>query len=335
MRIAIVGSHKDDGGWRVSGTHEEFVAAARELGRALASFQHTIIVGSDRERAADLHIVQAFVEEAESQPGTRAAIEVIRPKRDDDGPYTELTKRAGRLFHPHPETARWWHDTHLVAVRVADAILTIGGSRGTYAAGLAAIAARKPLVPIGSFRGASDELVAELVRMQPKRAAKLHQLRLPWSPHVLDVALELLGASTGPRILIVHGRSEDWKDLKAWLEQSAGLTRVTVMAQEYGVGETLPEKFERLAAEVDGAIALATPDDTGAPRGETPQDRARQNVWLEVGWFWGKLGRARVLLLTRGDPEIPSDLSGLDHDRYADLPSECSEKLRAFLLQVS
>lgn len=35
------------------------------------------------------------------------------------------------------------------------------------------------------------------------------------------------------------------------------------MGEKFGKGRTLAEKFESLAGEVDGAIAIATPDDLG------------------------------------------------------------------------
>ena len=86
------------------------------------------------------------------------------------------------------------------------------------------------------------------------------------------------------------------------------------MAAEPTLGRALPEKFEELAVQVDAAIALVTPDDLGGLRDESDaglRGRARQNVWVEVGWFWGKLGRARTLLLGKKGVELPSDLSGL------------------------
>ena len=43
------------------------------------------------------------------------------------------------------------------------------------------------------------------------------------------------------------------------------------------------------------------------------QARARQNVIFELGYFIGKMGRksGRVILLSKGNLDIPSDLSGI------------------------
>jgi predicted nucleotide-binding protein len=39
--------------------------------------------------------------------------------------------------------------------------------------------------------------------------------------------------------------------------------------------------------------------------------RARQNVILELGWFQGRLGRKKVVVLRDDDVEQPSDIAGL------------------------
>jgi predicted nucleotide-binding protein len=110
-----------------------------------------------------------------------------------------------------------------------------------------------------------------------------------------------------------------------------------VMMSTTSASLTLPEKFEAIAAEVHGAIALLTPDDIGSLSDEIENlthSRARQNVIIEIGWIWGKLGRNRCLLLTRGDIEIPSDLSGIDHHTFHQTPLECSEAVRSFINQL-
>lgn len=59
------------------------------------------------------------------------------------------------------------------------------------------------------------------------------------------------------------------------------------------------------------AVVLLTPDDEGRPKGGELEPRARQNVLLELGYFIGRLGRAKVCALKRGELEIPSDFTGV------------------------
>lgn len=49
----------------------------------------------------------------------------------------------------------------------------------------------------------------------------------------------------------------------------------------------------------------------GCVKGGTPEPRARQNVLLELGYFFGRLGRDKVCALKRGSFEIPSDFAGV------------------------
>lgn len=59
--------------------------------------------------------------------------------------------------------------------------------------------------------------------------------------------------------------------------------------------------------------------------------RARQNVSLEYGWFWGRVGRERVLLVIKGELELPSDLAGLLYHSYDGSPYECEEAIASFV----
>src|ERR1044071_5109114 len=134
------------------------------------------------------------------------------------------------------------------------------------------------------------------------------------------------------KTLIIHGHAEkDRYELRNFLQNTLGLPLPIVMADAVKPGKTLPQKFEQLAGEVEFAVALLTPDDKGkAVTAQTYQLRARQNVLVEVGWFWGRLGLDRVLLLVKDKIEIPSDLDGLEYYTFKQSPLECSEKVRGF-----
>jgi len=74
------------------------------------------------------------------------------------------------------------------------------------------------------------------------------------------------------------------------------------------------EKFEEYSETAFIAFVLMTPDDQVVDAsGRTIARRARQNVIFELGYFLGRLGRSngRVLILTKGDVEIPSDIAGI------------------------
>ena len=69
--------------------------------------------------------------------------------------------------------------------------------------------------------------------------------------------------------------------------EPSGIGDVVVLAERFQPTEPILDKFERCAASVDGAIALMTPDDVGRLHAETAATelQARQNAWIEGGWF--------------------------------------------------
>src|ERR1044072_1711258 len=335
MRIAVLGSWRPDNDrWRMRGTKSEFDAACDELGRELARRQQVVIVGGQSESTADSHLVKGIITVVGGSV-QRPLIEIVRPD-DDSRSYQSLAAQYPRLFSFPPSTQHHWGDAHLIQIRDADAVLIVGGMGGTYQAGLATIVAKKPLVPIGSFGGAAAKLLQSLHSLNVPFSNELNILNGPWTSHVLETVIRLLGVDRQPRLLLIHGRSSDRYILTEWLRSSMGLTDLLIMQQEFGSGQSLPEKFESISAQADGAIALATPDDTGSSTDDARQSmRARQNVWLEVGWVWGRLGRHKVMMLCKGDIEIPSDLHGLEYYRYNTSPLEVTESVRAFARQLA
>lgn len=114
------------------------------------------------------------------------------------------------------------------------------------------------------------------------------------------------------RIFLVHGHDTlRAVTLQRDVRMITGVDPI-ILADEASGGDTVIEKFERYASESGYAIVLMTADDEMAHPAdeEKPMMRARQNVILELGYFIGRLGRRRVLVL-REDVEWPSDIAGV------------------------
>lgn len=331
MRIAILGSWRDrDREYRLRANAEEFTSACDELGREFARREQVIIVGGQSEHTADRHVVNGIIR-VRGNSGERHAIEVIRPEHDQDA-YRDLARKYPKLFSFPARLNKKWGEAHLLQIKDADAVLTIGGMDGTYLAGLASIVAKKTLIPIGSFGGASERLLQFLQEDRRNFENELNTLNGPWTAHVLETAIRLLGVNRQPRLLIIHGHSVDRLILIEWLRAKLGSADLLIMQGEFGGGRTLPEKFENIAEEADGAIAIATPDDVGGLADASGQElRARQNIWVEVGWIWGRLGRDKVMMLCKGSLEMPSDLHGIELYSYVSSPLETTESIRGFV----
>lgn len=116
-------------------------------------------------------------------------------------------------------------------------------------------------------------------------------------------------------VFLVHGHDEGAKHAVARFLEQLGVTPVILQEQING-GLTVIEKFETFADRAGFAVVLMTPDDLGYAVGkeESKKHRPRQNVVLELGYFSAKLGRAKTLVLTKGDVEMPSDVIGLVYE---------------------
>ena len=115
----------------------------------------------------------------------------------------------------------------------------------------------------------------------------------------------------GRAIFIVHGHDEGAKQATARFIGQLELKPIILHEQPNG-GRTIIEKFEDYS-DVGFAVVLLTPDDKGYPK-DSPgavENRARQNVILELGYFLGKLGRGNVCALYKSGVVIPSDYSGV------------------------
>ncbi|HET9963077.1 MAG TPA: TIR domain-containing protein [Nitrospiraceae bacterium] len=340
MRIAMIGSWRGDQPETPTLTdHEHFPEACRMLAERIVTNGHQIVIGGQPSGTADFHAVEGVIRALESRRNdfSLPPIMIIRPKEEMERPYESWRREYGRLFTERTAPGSRWSLTKLFQVKDADEVIVIGGTELSYQAGLAAGVSGKRLVPIGSFGGAGEKLIEVLSSSRncwppatAPTADELGELRNPWSQSVLEKAIHLLQLI--PRILIIHGHTNDFEVLGDHLRGELSLPAPVIMKMTPGEGQTLPEKFESLADSVQGAIALISPDDIGSLAGaDSPTQRARQNVWLEVGWIWGRLGRERVLPLMKGNLEIPSDLHGLEFYQYQNSPLEQSTQISHFV----
>lgn len=122
------------------------------------------------------------------------------------------------------------------------------------------------------------------------------------------------------RIFIVHGHDEAaLNSIRVYVHRETGVMPIS-LAEEASEGQTIIEKFESYGEASSYVIVLLTPDDVGQmaaehDAGSPPKPRARQNVVLELGYFIGKLGRKRIVVVNK-DVERPSDLAGLGYVQY-------------------
>lgn len=114
------------------------------------------------------------------------------------------------------------------------------------------------------------------------------------------------------RVFVVHGHDDGRKHELSRVLHAATGTEPIILHEQPSAGRGILEKLEAYAATANFAVALLTADDYGRAK-DSDEDslRARQNVVFEAGYFAGRLGRARVVLLHEEGVELPSDLHGI------------------------
>ena len=134
-------------------------------------------------------------------------------------------------------------------------------------------------------------------------------------------------------VFVVHGHSD-----KALMALEHFLTSIAVepvvLSRRTESSQSLFQKFMTVASKAHFAVVLLSSDDFGASRRQYDAQgigeralrfRARQNVVLELGFFYGRLGWENVFVVYE-DPdrvfpnfERPSDLDGVVFDSMSDV----------------
>jgi len=339
LRIAIIGSSSN----KVAGgvpDLEGFRTFCENLGALIAQSPHEILVGSDNPRSADWWVVQGILN-ARQPPEVRITV-YHRTQRQRQRPFTNEAARFGIFrFESLPE--RLLAPAHLRMLKDSDVAIVIGGGGYAYPAGQAAAFMGVRLIPVETFGGAGRQLWQQFSEQFDKPLVPLPE-RATWEQLSGDPGRVLTAIKNEidslPRLMLVHGRSND-RNIVSDILVEHGFSLPRVLREQFKPGQTIPEKFELEALQADAAVVLFTPDDEAASLLDVNGDvvsaadvqkraRARQNVSLEYGWFWGRLGRRRVLLLLKGELELPSDLAGLQYESYQGSPLECASTIINF-----
>ena len=125
------------------------------------------------------------------------------------------------------------------------------------------------------------------------------------------------------KVFIIHGHNGELKEAVARLIESQGINAI-ILSERANQGKTIIEKFED-NSDVGAAIALFTNDDMGRSKNsEEDAPRARQNVVFEAGYFMGKLGRDRIVLIAEEGIELsPDQFDAIAGGGCLDCDKEC------------
>lgn len=301
------------GGWVEGRNAPEHREAVKDFALAFAErvvqSGHRVILGS--YRYTDRVIAERIIELTGSNAKDVLTVRVPQRYKLEDFP---VSGRVERL----PKT-RYWQNERTLLVMGADALVAIGGGKGTLDCAEKAILAGKPVIPAPATGGSAEAIAAMLGSdysyVSDGDARFLSDLNT--SPRAFfDSAISVLDGMDhrlwSRRIFVVHGRRPKPVGQLVDALKALGFEPV-VLERQADRSRAIVEKFEQESYGVGFGFVLYTPDDVGGLKGRATRPRARQNVVLEHGYLWGRLGRDRVctLVLNGKDMDIPSDLHGV------------------------
>lgn len=199
MKVLIVGST------HFAGSNETkllFQDACREIGKALAESDCDVIVGSDRPSTADRYVVEGVI----SARGKRK-IYVFRPETEETPFVAEREAHAPRIEFIYHILKGEWAAGRVPQLRAADAVVLIGGGRGTEQVGYVAPILERPVLAIPSFGGGAADVWSTLEPFYKRLGTlreKLGNLQVKWQPSNAQLACEILTELRRKKLFVVE-----------------------------------------------------------------------------------------------------------------------------------
>jgi predicted nucleotide-binding protein len=314
MKILFQGSWKE--GRNAPATKALFDAYCLALAEYTVKKHHTLVLTSNRESdkvVADKLIAATKLEGSD----IKNHLMYLLPKREQSLPL------AGRVV-TIDETS-WLIEERTYAVRYTDALIAIGGGKGTFDCTEKAFLSNKPVFVAVAIPSAAsnawkkrpkgykyladgDADIFDDVNVSPEEYCR----------NVFAILNALAEVAYSRRIFIVHGHDLYRRNQLVALLKKLDFEPI-YLEKEAGISLTVIEKLERDTEKVGFSFVLYTPDDLGRQQGGVEMERARQNVIFEHGLLIGLLGRERTCAIIKGGLEIPSDIKGMLYEEVGDL----------------
>jgi predicted nucleotide-binding protein len=127
----------------------------------------------------------------------------------------------------------------------------------------------------------------------------------------LPKKLDATRQKSSRKVFVVHGHDHGSKETVARFLSQLELVPI-ILHEQPDQGRTIIEKFED-NADVACAVVILSPDDIASSKSNPTiqEQRARQNVIFELGFFVGKLSRKQTFALLFHGVTKPSDIDGV------------------------
>jgi predicted nucleotide-binding protein len=132
-------------------------------------------------------------------------------------------------------------------------------------------------------------------------------------------------------VFVIHGRDEtNQLRLSKLIREDFRLMPIVLLDKPGRSAPTI-DKFEHHAQTCSYAIALFTADDRVTTKTGEEYWQPRPNVIFETGWFVGRLGKERVLILLQEGVKNYSDFDGVNRIQFRD---DVEDKFRAIQAEL-
>lgn len=214
----------------------------------------------------------------------------------------EKIDKLFQLHHRDPEVKKWENFTEQIIIKA------FGSPHKN-------LSDFKSAQYVGQLRiGMPDEEFQECVKRGLLTRKKLLEGFVEQLEAFGEVATEGTGIELhGGKIFFAYAtkKKDIVNELARHVEKNYGIKTVLMEEEPHG-GRSLIEKFEELASECGFGVFVLTADDECIISIGEREKHTRQNVILELGYFWGKLGRKkRIAVLVEDGVKIPTDVNAL------------------------
>ena len=312
------------GGWKTKRDRADTKGTISEYCEVLAQYiianNHQIILASNRE--FDKLIAAKIVEAANAKKANvKDHLLFLLPDRIKSLPSIGRVKTF--------EATRWWIEERTYLVQEADAVVAIGGGKGTFDCVEKAFLSGKPVFVAAVIPCKSTEAWKRrknyykyIVAGDADFQDDLNITPDEFFDNVFRILNSLAEIRYSRRVFIVHGHDHYFKDSLVSILKKLKFYPV-VLQDEPSRSLTIIEKLERDTEKIGFVFILYTPDDLGHLPNEPEKARARQNVVFEHGLLIGLMGRDRTCALIKGnDLEFPSDIQGMIYEKVRDIKTE-------------
>lgn len=300
-------------------TREPIREYCHSLARHVVASRHAIVLTSSRDY--DKLIADEIVKRAK-EVGKNVKDHLVYLLSENATPLPN----EGRVIR-FPDRY-WWIEERTYCVQETDALIAVGGGRGTYDSVEKALLSNKPVFVAGAIPSKATRAwrnrVASYKYVENGDSTFLDDANITadeFFDHVFSILDKLGTVAFSRRVFLVHGRDPYSRDSLTHVLRSLKFDPV-VLQEQPNLGLTIIEKLERDTEKAGYAFVLYTPDDAGGLKGEPAKSRARQNVVFEHGLLIGLLGRDRTCAILVGDTEMPSDVHGMVFERISDFKGE-------------